>query len=373
MRWECLCMITLSEFAVFSAVVHADTVGDAIGALEARETSFNNLHLRAEWRTYRVPSDKAAGDREHWWRMKPGVDPDYDIEYHIARPSWRLYYFDIVEKKKWPINAWVDGELTQLIQPGSEGGPCSINIFEGKDPNWLRGRVYMTPVELEMFDTKESFLDLLRKAPRETVKIQQGDGSMISVEFQHPANDYVIMRARFDMDRDWVPLFYEQYTPPKKEDTWQPMSYSMETVETMSIGNSYIVSKALIINRNPNVLTDTMVVTDYQVVDAKRDESITADTVRIEIPKKNVRIYDLVRWIDETIDENGKVVQSVSINKEEVIERDRALIRTAAEIEQASVERLERQSYFSWLVGSSAVVAVSGGVVMWFKKRRLAA
>ncbi|MFQ5410860.1 MAG: hypothetical protein ACE5EC_01125 [Phycisphaerae bacterium] len=344
-----------------------------IRALESREARADHLHLRVEWRTYRAPSDKAPGDREHWWRMKPGVDPDYDIEYHIARPWWRLSLFDTVEKKQWPVNAWVDGELRRLQSSFGKENYRLFTAYRIKSASWLRGRVYMTPVELEMFDMKESFLELLRQAPPNTVTVTPEGKGVTAVEFPHPTHDYTIMRGKFDRERDWVPLFYEQYTPRKEGDSWKPMSYAMETVEAMPIGNSHIVSKALIINRNPNLSTDMMVVMDYQVVDAKRDESITAETLRIEIPTKSTYIYDLVRLEDKILDEAGNVVKSETIDLEEVREGDRALAQAAAAIAQASEERLERQGYFAWLVGAAGVVAVAGAVVFWFRRRRLAA
>lgn len=367
-------LVVLSIVLVMSVEARGvgdESVSDVIRALQTRASRTDHLRIRAQWRTFRAPADGDLRDRTRWLRMKPGVDPDFDIEYVIARPWWRLSLFNIAEDRDWPTSAWVDGELRQFQEPSGRDKPAVVAIYGGPDPAWLRGKVFLTPMELEMFDMKrEGFLALLRRVPPNTVAVSRRDDDTMDVEFPHPERHPNVMRGRFDERRDWVPLRFEQYTPG--EGPREPMSYLMETVETMQVGESYIVAKALIVNRNPNVLPDSVVVTDFAVVEAVRDDVISKESVQIQIPKTNVNVYDLVRMTDKTIDAHGRLANSVSIDRQEILERDRAVANAAEEVHKAAMERDRRQGHFRWLLGAAAVGAVGAGI-LWFRRRRLLA
>jgi hypothetical protein len=299
-----------------------ETVDEIREALRARVVRAGRLHICAQWRTYRAPADQCR-DRSSWHRMPPGTDPDYDLQYDIVYPWYAVRVLDVnpsgtapgvvSDPPGVPVHfSWVDGELCQRFAP--PGQVVGFTVVNHRNLGILRGKPLLTPVELEVFDEKRTFLDLFSKAAGVTVR--EVDGGRVWLEFVHPEWSFYVLRGVFDSARDWVPMMIELHTVA--EGQRKAMTWLLETQSVLAIGDSYIIERALVINSNPNVLPDTVVVSTYDVTQAEVDLELTTEDIRLMPPSANVSIVDVVRGFHKTIDQKGRVLTCEALDPEEV-------------------------------------------------------
>jgi len=378
-------LVLLATFGVSSAGAQMDAQR-VLEALKARESRIDKLRVSAEWRGFR-------GRADDWYDTTAWKQPDYlpkcDIDYMIVRPWWQVALLDVDHFEKnphlpkdpniwWGRYAWVEGELVWFSRSLSAAPQYAIEIVDHTNPVGLRGEVYLTPLELELFDFKRKGLRGLREILARAVQVGQvqvrlEEPHVVLVEFPYPETEGQTIRARLDLARDAVPLMYEVHTRPPPGVKFQPLTWRMETRSVLAVGNSYIVGEAWIFNRNPNVLPDEVDVKTFRVRSVRRDESLTLDAIRIVPPERNVVIYDWVRGVIREVDAEGRVTRMETYDKPELEEMKRAWAVAATEGgRRVSEYRTRRTALMAILLGA-AVLTVALGVVAWrYRRARLA-
>ncbi len=350
--------------ALFCALGLATTEEDLLTALSARARRADHILLVAEWRTFRAPRDSDPADRSQWTALRPGVDPCYDLVYDIARPDYRLTIADIHDSNLTAQYAWVKGELTQrsIDEPGKPG---EYTIVGHHERGLRRGRVFLTPMELEVFDLKEPLHWILANSRDLSVRDESG---LVRAECNHPNRAPFVVRATFDPARDYAPVTVEQYVHPAGNR--QPMTYRMDVQSTIPLGGTYIVGEAIIVNANPNVLGDSVVLSHFRVSEARIDTSVTAVAFKLTHPETNVVVIDTIRNIRRKVGVDGQSDESVQLDPELLQQQQQLWSEGAAQLAKGARERTRRPLVFALFVGVAAGAAVALALVIRVRQRR---
>lgn len=350
-----------------AVVASAGDVQSVRAALRARAAHFDHVRITAEWRSRRAPADQPRPDA--WKELRPAADVVYSMTCRVVRPNFGLRIIDgnpiPGNPPTGPLNyAWVSGEFEYLLVP-PEGQRASYIVVPHRQLGAMRGKVVLTPLELEFFDIKQTFLELLDAA--HDVSVTAEDGGTVLVEFPRP-DWYQIIRARFDPQRDWVPLMMELYTKPAGQRT-KPLSWKMLTQKTMAVAGTFIIDEAWVINSNPMVLPDEVDVSTFDVTKAEPDPELTADDLRLTPPTSNVFIQDTVRMHTSTIDKHGNLIEDRAIAQEELDQEARNWATHAREMERRAKELHKRPYAFALIVLAAALAAGGGGFLVWRRAR----
>jgi hypothetical protein len=369
MRASCRSIAIVAAVVLVGAAVAPAQEGDReriAAALRGREARLGGLHISAEWRWSRCAADDVR-DRARW---KP-IDFDYDLDYTIVRPWWRVRVVDVTQGRQDPnhpdeLYAWFRGELTSLSRQSGE--PTAFYaVVNHRNLGTLRGKVFLTPLELEFFDLKETLLEMLSRAG--DVRVRWEEGGRVWLEFAHPRwPDGYRLRARLDLSRDAVPLMYECYTTFGGKS--KPCTWLMETQDVLAVGSSFVISEALIFNINPNVLPDTEEVIHYKVRAARADPGLSMDMVRIVPREQNSEVFDLPRLERKRYDSEGRLVHFEKLDMEELREQQRAWAVLPEQTVRRSSEQFYRKIAFGVIVGAAGLGTALLGGLLWWRRRR---
>lgn len=331
-------------------------------ALEGRWKRADKLRVKATWRTYRCSDSVDWLDKSKWLRPLAGIDPDYDISYSIVRP-WMYFELKNVNRPGdfTPAMSWVDGRLTARSR--TRDGRPAYHVVSHLNYSTLRGMMFFTPIELEMFDTKRPFVEMMSEVADADVK-RVGD-SLVEVAFISPMSRSLRMRGLFDTDRDWVPVELEQFIPA--EGRRKEMRFLLKSIGLRALEHTFIISDAVIMNSNPNVLPGMLVITHYHVDHAEMDDSLTVDSLRIMPSHSNSVVLDDVELTYHEFDEGGRAIVSKQRTPEDLARHGAAMRAAAEEAIKAGEQRRTRRAFF-WML-SIAAAACAGGAGYWFRRR----
>lgn len=350
-RW----LLAAAVSALCSGSVRAEGL---LEALAHRAACVNGVRLAAEWRAYRTsardPLDRSA------WKPSP-IDPSADVDYLLRGSSYWMHDRKIGGPPEGTQYSWHAGELTAYTP--FFGEPANYVITPTRHSATLRGRILLTPFILECFDYKESLPELLARSP--TPRITTTPNGHVLVEFERPdaPDSGVVFRARFDPANRWALLFLEQYTGPARGR--KPMSYALHALDWQDVGETRVVTEAVIVNSNPNVLPGEVVVQHYRATSVAEVKPVTDAQFAIARPTSNVTIADYVRKTMTQLDEDGQVSMSQPITEEDLETQRRAWQAWSAQMSAIHEAKRERPIILGSVVAGSAVVVAALAFVLY--------
>ncbi|GIK16913.1 MAG: hypothetical protein BroJett003_18770 [Planctomycetota bacterium] len=308
-----------------------------------RTARVDSLYVEGRFVMFRSPVEADIDDQSQW--VSSPDFPSAEFKIWLRRPDFRIWMHapehgrTAAEIQEF---SWLEGRLVvtgdlQNIPPDQS----IVSIVGVSRRALLSFWPYLTPLEYHFFDWEiDNYPSKLLKRPRRT------EGTATVVELTRVENwGSMLARIEFNPDNE-VP---KRLTSLSGDDPERRITWDMVVLETRTVDDVPVISKARFALYNPNVLRDVRSVYLYE-------------TTRIE--KRPITRADLEIRIPEGVQVNDFVNEKVWIAGQEdsAQDLDREEFRKAAQAVQAQLVspeiRAARKSAMTWIVGLGVGVGV---------------
>lgn len=358
-------LILTHVFAASLLIVNDRCCADDVAtALRNRYAAFPPMRVTVDWRAFRCDAGSDPLQRSAW-RTAPEKSSRFEVD--ICYPDFRLRMTDLPrgdsERAITTGYSWVGNQLAALTH--FPDAPSSYLLLDNRRVGSLKGRVVLTPLELEFFDTKAACRDLFAG---QAVLSSSVAGNIVSVEWANPQIAGTIVRGRFDASRGWVPTWLEQFAPAAEGR--QEMSYSMIAIDWRLVEGTWLVSEAIIVNRNPNVLRDEVSIQHYQITEAEPVPALKAADLTIIAPSSNVQISDHINNRSRSIDSDGVVLFDRQISEQDLKVEREARQAQSDELGRLLREKQRRPVWGFTIIGAAAAIVLGAWFIVGRRGRK---
>jgi len=337
-----------------------------IQAIQGRLEATGKLYVEFQWYQCWAPRKSDPFDSRGWLHADEpeGTVYNLDCRLWLVRPDLKFHLRGPLTWNRDITQSWVDGLRTSKSL--QDGGAWSVVIDEER---WnLFGPVpFLTLVEVEIFDIRQSLLELLQ-AGHVHVETESADAVRLSGKLPHEGGALPwVVRASLDPSRGCLPTELEaEAAIPNRRGT---IRWHMKAIRSVPVNDTHAPAEAIIALGAPQE-PDRYLIYHYRAITVEGRPGLSKSDLTFQIPERNVTIVDEVNLYTRSISAEGKVYNEEKWTREQR-DRDLALIRQSfTDSLGAKAILASRQRMFSLMViGCGVTVVALVGAWVWRRQR----